>query len=88
MGERYAVTEVQLNANGAIGHASYDYGENKASALSHYHSALASAPVSQLISMTVVLCVFLPNGDGYTVSETIKGTGTYTPPVEEGSEEE
>lgn len=74
--EHYAVTETQLNTNGAISHLSLDHGTDKAAALSHYHNALASLPVSLLVAGTVMMNVIDDvTGSGYTMSETIKGTG-------------
>lgn len=74
--EHYAVTETQLHTNGAIAHISLDHGTDKAAALSHYHSALASLPVSLLVAGTVMLnFIDDQTGAGYTMSETIKGTG-------------
>lgn len=87
--ERYSITEAQLNTNGAIGHASFDYGTNKTGAEGHFHSALASGLASGLIAETVILTAMDDEtGMGWTKSDSVKGTGTYTPPVEEGSEEE
>ena len=86
--ERYSVTEAQLNTNGAIAHASYDYGTNKTAAEGHYFSALASGLASGLIAETVILTAMDDEtGIGWTKSDAVKGTGTYTPPAEEGSEE-
>lgn len=86
---RYAVTEAQLNTNGAIAHISMDHGTDETAAKSHYHMALASGLASGLISCTVMMTVMDDeNGMGYVQSETVNGTGTYTPPVEEGSDEE
>ena len=85
--ERYAVTEAQLHANGAIAVAGFDYGTNKAAAVGHYHSALSSGVASGLIALTATLTTMDDaTGMGYSQSETVKGTGTYTPPSE-GSEE-
>lgn len=72
--ERYAVVELQLNPNGAIGNIVTDHGTDQAAALSHYHMALASAPVSTLVATTVILQTFI-GGYGGTQGETIKGTG-------------
>lgn len=84
--QRYSVTEAQLHTNGAIAHSSVDYGTNEASAKSHYHMALASGLASGLIAETVTLTMMDDaSGMGYAQSETVKGTGTYTP--SEGSEE-
>ena len=86
--ERYAVTESQLNTNGAIAHSSIDYGTDESAAKSHYHTALASGLASGLIAETVTLVVMDDaTGNGYAQSETVKGTGTYIQP-EEGGEEE
>ena len=85
--KRYAVTEAQLHTNGAIAHGTFDYGTNEAAAIGHYHSALASGVASGLIALTVMLEVMDDeSGFGYVQSETVKGTGTYIPPVTEGSE--
>ena len=72
--ERYAVVELQLNPNGAIGNIVTDHGTDKAAALSHYHMALASAPVSTLVATTVILQTFY-DWNGGAQSETIMGTG-------------
>lgn len=72
--ERYAVVELQLNPNGAIGNIVTDYGTNKAAAVSAYHTALASAPVSTLVATTVILQTFYDRY-GSAQSETIMGTG-------------
>ena len=74
--QRYAVTETQLNTNGAIGHISLDHGTDEAGAKSHYHMALASGLASGLIAVTVALTMMDDtNGNSYTLSETVKGTG-------------
>lgn len=72
--ERYAVVELQLNPNGAIGNIVTDHGTDKAAALSHYHLALASATVSTVVSTAVIMQVF-HDEDGYTHGEQINGTG-------------
>ena len=72
---RYAVTEVQFNTNGAIAHSSIDHGTDEAGAMSHYHMALASGLASGLVAATVVLNAFDENGRGWSKSETVKGTG-------------
>lgn len=72
--EHYAVVELQLNPNGAIGNIVTDYGTNKAAAISAYHTALASAPVSTLVATAVILQTFA-DGYGGDQSETIFGTG-------------
>lgn len=75
--KRYAVTEAQLNTNGAIAHISIDHGTDEAAAKSHYHMALASGLASLLIAATVTMTVMDDeNGLGYTQSETVKGNGT------------
>lgn len=85
--KRYSVTEAQLHTNGAIAHSSIDYGTDESAAKSHYHMALASGLASGLIAETVTITVMDDeNGIGYSQGETVKGTGTYTPPVEEGAE--
>jgi len=82
--ERYAVTEIQMYANGAIAHLSADHGTDKSGAISHYHTALASGTTSGLIAMTATLTMMDDQtGFGYTVSETVKGTGVYTPSEQE-----
>ena len=74
--QRYAVTEAQLNTNGAIALQSFDYGTNESAAKGHYHSALASGVASGLIAETVVLTMMDDvTGFGWTQSETVKGTG-------------
>ena len=73
--ERYAVVELQLNPNGAIGNLVTDHGTDKAAALSHYHMALASAPASILVATTVILQTFYDDRYGGTQAETINGTG-------------
>lgn len=75
--KRYAVTEAQLNTNGAIAHISLDHGTNESAAKSHYHMALASGLASLLIASTVTMTVMDDEtGIGYTQSETVKGNGT------------
>ena len=75
--KRYAVTEAQLNANGAIAHISMDHGTDETAAKSHYHMALASGMASPLIASTVTLTMMDDEtGMGYSQSETVKGTGT------------
>ena len=87
--KRYAVTEAQLNTNGAIAHINLDHGTDEAAAKSHYHMALASGLISGLVAVTVTMTVMDDeSGMGFSQSETVKGTGTYTPPAEEGSGEE
>ena len=84
--ERYSVTEAQLNTNGAIAHISIDYGTNETGAKSHFHNALAAGLASGLIAETVTITMMNDeNGFGWSQSETVKGTGSYTP--SEGSEE-
>ena len=84
--ERYAVTESQLNVNGAIAHISVDYGTDETAARSHYHTALASGLASGLIAETVTLVVMDDaSGIGYSQSETVKGTGKLT--EQEGEQE-
>ena len=74
--KRYAVTEAQLNVNGAIAHISIDHGADESAAKSHYHMALASGLASGLIACTVMLTVMDDeSGNGYVQSETVKGTG-------------
>ena len=86
--QRFSVTEAQLHTNGAIAHSSIDYGTDESAAKSHYHMALASGLASGLIAETVTMTMMDDeSGIGYAQSETVKGTGTYTPPAEEGSEE-
>lgn len=81
--KRYAVTEAQLNANGAIGHINVDYGTNESAARGHYYSALASGLASGLIACTVTINVMDDEtGVCYAQSNSVKGTGTYTPPEE------
>lgn len=83
--ERYAVTESQLNTNGAIAHISLDHGTDERAAKSHYHNALASGLASGLIAVTVTLNVMDDEtGFGHSQSETVKGNGTYAAPVQEG----
>lgn len=72
---RYAVTETQLNTNGAISHSSFDYGSDEAGATSHYHMALASGVSSVLVAVTVTIATFTDDGRGWVQSETVKGTG-------------
>lgn len=72
--EHYAVVELQLNPNGAIGNLVTDHGTDKAAALSHYHTALASATVATVASTAVILQTFA-DGYGGNQSETIFGTG-------------
>jgi len=74
--QRFSITEAQLYQNGAIGHASYDYGTNESGAKGHYHSALASGIASGLIACTVTMTMMDDeSGLGYSQSETVKGTG-------------
>lgn len=72
--ERYAVVELQLNPNGAIGNIVTDHGTDKAAALSHYHMALASAPVATVVSTAVIMQAF-HDDDGFTHGEQINGKG-------------
>lgn len=76
--ERYSVTEIQFNVNGAIAHISIDHGTDESGALSHYHMALASGLASGLVAVTVSLDAFDEHGHGWSKSETVKGTGTLT----------
>ena len=74
--KRYAVTEAQLNTNGAIAHISLDHGADESAAKSHFHMALASGLASGLIACTVTLTMMDDvTGYGYSQSETVKGTG-------------
>ena len=50
MAKHFAVVELQLNTNGAIGNIVVDHGENEAAAISAQHMALASVPVSGLVA--------------------------------------
>jgi len=83
--KRYAVTEAQLNVNGAIAHVSIDHGTDESGAKSHYHMALASGLASGLIAVTVTMTMMDDeSGLGYTQSETVKGTGVLE--IEGGNE--
>lgn len=74
--KRYAVTEAQLNTNGAIAHISIDHGTDESAAKSHFHMALASGLASGLIALTVTLTTMDDaTGFGISQSETVKGTG-------------
>lgn len=74
--ERYAVTEAQLNTNGAIAHISLDHGTDKRAAESHYHMALASGLASGLIAVTVTMTMMDDEtGMGWTKVDEVKGTG-------------
>lgn len=90
MAKHYAVAEFQLNTNGAIGNIVVDLGTDEKSAQSRRHMALASVPQSGLVAGASVMVVFddeLQDSGGYVISEVLKGSGEYTEPTEEGSEE-
>ena len=72
----HATAQLQLNENGAIGNLVADHGENENAAVSAYHSAGASIPISPLVAGAIIHVTFADDGSGSIHGEIIKGTGT------------
>lgn len=72
----HATIQLQLNSTGAIGNIVLDHGENSNEAVSAYHSAGASIPISQLVAGAIIHVTISDEGGGSITGEIIKGTGT------------
>ena len=72
----HATVQLQLNSNGAIGNIVLDHGENSNQAVSAYHSAGASIPISQLVAGAIIHVTMNDEGGGSISGEIIQGTGT------------
>lgn len=72
----HATVQLQLNDNGAIGNIVLDHGENGNQAVSAYHSAGASIPISQLVAGAIIHVTISDEGGGSISGEIIKGNGT------------
>ncbi len=72
----HATIQLQLNSNGAIGNIVLDHGEDSNQAVSAYHSAGASIPISQLVAGAIIHVTMNDEGGGSISGEIIQGTGT------------
>ena len=72
----HATVQLQLNSNGAIGNIVLDHGEDSNQAVSAYHSAGASIPISQLVAGAIIHVTMNDEGGGSISGEIIQGTGT------------
>ena len=72
----HATVQLQLNSNGAIGNIVLDHGEDSNQAVSAYHSAGASIPISQLVAGAIIHVTLNDEGGGSISGEIIQGTGT------------
>ena len=72
----HATVQLQLNDNGAIGNIVLDHGENANQAVSAYHSAGASIPISQLVAGAIIHVTINEEGGGSITGEIIQGPGT------------
>ena len=72
----HATVQLQLNDNGAISNLVFDHGESTSQAVSAYHSAGASIPISQLVAGAIIHVTINDEGGGSITGEIIKGNGT------------